>query len=118
MDNFSIKLNFKKFKNAGILTIKGKSGNKKCVCIPLEDNPEIFEGEKGVYLGLTAVTMKEEGKYGDTHFIKGNLPEDIYKAMSQEERRALPIIGQMKPLTKKSQPAPEVEVEEDEDLPF
>ena len=72
MSNQSIKINLKKFRNAALLTIPGRTAKKRCICIPVDDNPEIFVGEKGVYLDLTAIEMKEPGQYGDTHFLKGN----------------------------------------------
>ena len=120
MSNQSIRIDLQKFRNAALLTIPGRDTKKRCICIPVEDNPEIFVGTKGTYLNLTAIEMKEPGQYGDTHLIKGNTPEEIYKAMSEEERKAQPIVGQMRPLARKEQPAPEarVEVEDEDDLPF
>lgn len=119
MSNFSIKIDLQKLHKAALLTIPGKAGKKRCICIPVDDNPEIFVGEKGTYLNITALEMKETGRYGDTHFLKGNLPDETYSAMSDEERRAQPILGQMRPLVRKEQPAPEVTIDEPEDdLPF
>lgn len=57
----------------------------------------------------------------DTHLLKGNLPEDVYKARGEDERRSQPILGQMRPLVRKGQPAPAAEVmggSDDDDLPF
>ena len=118
--NESIKINLQKLKNARLLTIQGKTAKKRCVCVPVDDNPEIFVGEKGIYLNLTAIEMKEPGQYGDTHIIKGNIPEETYRVMTEEERKAQPILGQMRPLARKEQPAPEVQAEADEadDMPI
>lgn len=120
MSNYSIRLNLQAFKSAGLVTIPGRTAKKRCICIPVDDNSEIFVGEKGVYLNLTAVEMKEPGQYGDTHFLKGNTPEEIWKSMSEDERRSQPIVGQMRPLARKEQPAPEVQPvqEVEDDLPF
>ena len=121
MSNQSIKINLQKFRNAALLTMPGRTAKKRCICIPVDDNPEIFVGEKGVYLDLTAIEMKEPGQYGDTHFLKGNYPEEVYKSLSDEERKSQPIVGQMRPLVRKEQPAPEVsavEAEVEDDLPF
>ena len=122
MSNYSIRLNLQSFKSAGLVIIPGRTAKKRCICIPVDDNPEIFVGEKGVYLNLTAVEMKEPGQWGDTHFLKGNTPEEVWRSMSEEEKRSQPIIGRMRPLVKKGQPVPEasgVEPDnEDDDLPF
>lgn len=123
MNIYSLKVDLLKLKNACRVTIPGRTGKKRGIFIPFEDNSELYDGEKGVYLSMTAVEMKQPGQWGDTHFIKGNKQEDEYKAMSDEERKALPILGQMRPLERKTvpQPAPQVQVErteEDDDLPF
>ena len=117
--NESIKINLQKLHNAALLIIPGRTAKKRCICIPVDDNPEIFVGEKGVYLNLTAIEMKEPGQYGDTHLIKGNIPDDVYRVMTEEERKAQPILGQMRPLARKAQPAPEVQAEADnvDDMP-
>lgn len=120
MSNYSVRLNLQAFKNAGLVTIPGRTAKKRCICIPVDDNPEIFVGEKGVYLNLTAVEMKEPGQYGDTHFLKGNVPEKVWKSMSEDEKRSQPIVGQMRLLIRKEQTAPEVHPvqEVEDDLPF
>lgn len=114
-----IKIDLQKFRNAALLTIPGRNTKKRCICIPVEDNPEIFVGTKGTYLNLTAIEMKEPGQYGDTHIVKGNIPDDVYRVMTEEERKSQPILGQMRPLVRKEQAAPEVQAEADdeEDLP-
>lgn len=127
MDNYGIRIDLKKFRNAGLATIAGRTGKKKCIVISVEpeDNPEIFVGEKCVYLSLVAFTKRETGKNGETHIIKGSIPKDVREAMSEEERRAQPIFGDMKPVERRSyvpgQPAPEVAAEpadDDDDLPW
>lgn len=123
MSNFSIKVDLLKLKRACRVTIPGRTGKKRGIFIPFEDNSEVYDGEKGVYLNLTVVEMKQPGQWGDTHIVKGNKSEEEYKAMGEEERKSLPILGQMRPLERKTvqQPAPQVQVErteEDDDLPF
>lgn len=122
MGNYGISINLQALHGACLRTLKGKAGQPvRCAVIPVDMNREIFVGEKGTYLSLTAIETREPGKYGDTHLLKGNLPEDVYKAMGEDERRSQPILGQMRPLVRKEQPAPAAEVmggSDDEDLPF
>lgn len=99
MDTFTISLNLLKFKNAGTANIKDRSGDtKKCVVIPLDDNPELFQGNSGLYLNLIAFAKTEADQYGNTHMVKGNLPKDMREKMTKDERFAQPILGNMKPL--------------------
>ena len=121
MENYSIRLDLKKFRNAFMATIPGKTEKKRCICIPVDDNPEIYVGEKGGYLGLTAFPRRKTGQHGETHIVKGSIPKDIRDVMSEEERRAQPILGDMTMFMVERQElaAPEVsDVEVSEDLPF
>ena len=124
MANFSIKTDLLKLKGSFLTNLKGKTATKRCLVIPIDDS-NLFVGEKGVYLNLTAIEMREE-RYGDTHVLKQSLPKDVYQAMTDEERNAQPILGSLKPL----EPAPAKQrqvtqttdaataVEEPDDLPF
>lgn len=96
MANFSIKADLLKVQGAFTANIKGKTTTKQCLCIPIEDSG-LYVGSKGIYLNLTAVEYREP-KYGDTHFVKVSVDSEAYKAMSEEERNAIPIIGGLKPL--------------------
>lgn len=120
MSNFSIKVDLLKFAGAKVVTVKGE----QAILIPTELNQELFVGQKGAYMNLTAIELKEPSQYGDTHFIKGNLPRDVFDKMSEEERRSQPILGNMRALDAQKKAAPAVsaskaeEVEVEDDLPF
>ena len=68
----------------------------------------------------------ENPQFKETHCIKQSLDKEIYEALSEEQRQALPIIGGMKPLVKKAAPQMNVgstfdgaqAVENTDDLPF
>lgn len=67
-ENFGIKLNALKYKNAGVASLKGSTATKKCLVIPIEDN-NLFVSvntdgtPKAVYLDLSAFALREP-KYG------------------------------------------------------
>ena len=90
MANLNIKLNLQNL-NCACRFEKGKSGPIECLIIPLEIN-HLFKGEKGVYLDLTAFELKER-KENKTHLIKQTLPKEIFKAMTDEQKKATPIMG-------------------------
>lgn len=97
--NFGIKTDLQKLNNAFLrnFTSATTGATKRCICIPIDDNPSIYLGEKGCYLGMTAVEVTNP-QYGDTHILKPDMPKDIYQAMTQEQRDALPILGNMRPI--------------------
>lgn len=96
MGNISIKINLKQLKHVE-REMKGQGGKLiKCLIIPMEENM-IYQGEKGAYLSLTAIEIKDRSKFSadqkDTHLVKQDIPKDKYEAMSEEERKAMPILG-------------------------
>lgn len=122
MSNFGIKIDLLKLKDSFITNLKGKSETKRCLIIPVDD-ARLFVGEKGVYLNLTGVEM-QEARYDDTHFVKQQLPKDVYQAMSDDERAKQPILGSMRPLAatqrqmEVTSTTPAAAVEDPDDLPF
>lgn len=130
MGNFSGRQDLLKFKNACVISVKGKTGSKKGVFIPIEDNNLFVTSDdnnkaKSVYFDFMAFETRNPGKFGDTHMIKQSLDKDTRSKMSEEEKRAMPIIGNMKPMefqnaaqTVEAPVAPVVQEEEDDSLPF
>lgn len=130
MGNFQGKLDFLKFKNSCVISVKGKTGEKKGVFVPIEDNGLFVTTDennkaKGAYFNFAVFENKQVGKYGDTHMIKQSIDKDARSKMSDEEKRAIPILGNMKPmeLQNVAKPveapdAPVVQEEDDDSLPF
>ena len=125
--NYSQKINLLKFKNACIVTVKGKTSIKRGVFIPIEDNHFFVTADedlkaKGVYMDAIAWENREPGKFGDTHAIRQSLPKEVRERMGEEELKAIPFIGNMKPYEQTnaatSVAAPVTEAVPDDDLPF
>lgn len=128
MTTFTGKINLLRLKNSCIVTVKGKSATKKGVFIPIEDNNLFISADddlkpRGAYIDFTAWENREPGKYGDTHSIRQSLPKEVRERMTDEELRAVPYFGNMKPFTIENA-AKEVEAPvaqmtgQDDDLPF
>lgn len=121
MSNLSIKINLSKIPGAGVVNLTGKSGAvKKCVYIPIED-ADLYVGEKGIYLNTTGLEIKDQ-KFADTHCIKLSVSKEKYEAMTEQQRKDMPIIGGVQPfkgaeavVTPDVVQVPEVE---GDDLPF
>lgn len=90
MSNLNIKLNLQNL-HCVCRYEKGALGPVECLIIPLEKN-HLFKGEKGVYLDLTAFELKEK-KENKTHLIKQQFPKEIFKAMTDEQKKSTPILG-------------------------
>jgi len=87
----TIKLDLLKFV-AVETSMKGKAGTPvPGIFIPYEPN-HVYIGEKGRYLKLTAVELKEP-KYEDTHLVKIEVDKAVRDAMTEEQRKAIPIVG-------------------------
>lgn len=129
--NFQIKQNLLKFKNAFVMNIKGKTASKQCICIPVIDNYVFMSADdnmkaKGAYVDINA-NQYEGGtsQYGDTHYLRLAVPKEIREKMTEEEKKAIPYLGNMKPSQYQQPQSAEVEtatysVPEDDldDLPF
>lgn len=122
--NFSIRLDLQKLQNAFLRKFTGRTATKTCICIPIEDNPALFLGEKGTYLNLTANALQEQSQYGDTHYVRGDIPREQYDRMTDEQRRSFPILGNMRPIVPRQQAVAQTtdmnapEEQQMDDLPF
>jgi hypothetical protein len=98
MSNYNIRLNLAKFKKTTIMDIQGKSGKVKCVVIPIEENGIYVSDKTGnIFLDVSAYAQREI-HYGQTHAIKQKIGGDKWRNMTQEERKAIPICGNMTPI--------------------
>jgi hypothetical protein len=93
--NQQIKINIKALNRAFVYPIQGKTEKVECVCIPTS---EFYHGKNGeLYLTLSVHERQTPGTYGDTHFIKQQLEKESYNRLTEEQRKEIPIIGNMKP---------------------
>ena len=90
MANLNIKLNLQNL-HAVCRFEKGALGMVECLIIPLEKN-HLFKGEKGIYLDLSGFELKDK-KDNRTHLVKQSFPKEVFKAMTDEQKRAVPILG-------------------------
>lgn len=119
MSNISAKINLTQLKSV-ITKRKGKAGEVEGIFIPIEAN-HLFKSDKGnVYLDLNAFELREKKEDGDTHLIKQSLPKEVYQSLSDDEKKELPIIGNLKVWGggSKSNEEEVTFLEEDDDLPF
>jgi len=121
MENFAVKINLTQLKSI-TKEFKGKKGKVKCIVIPIKEN-NLFQGEKGIYLDLSGIALKNpKFPKQQTHLIKQNLPKEIYSALTDEQKKELPIIGNGLVFAHREpeQVASEVlgEIDTKDDLPF
>lgn len=123
--NLNIRVNLAAFHSAGVVVLKGKSGTKKCLVIPIDEN-HLYQGNKGVYADFIAWS-NDKLSGGSTHLIKQSLSKEVRESMSEEERLSQPTFGDIRPIVSEvEQSAGSVEFEgavmsvEDptDDMPF
>ena len=115
--NSAIEVKLSRIKGSFCHEFTGKTGVKKnCICIPIENQLGLvtdgYQDKKNlqwvctdVTLHLTAIEMKEE-KFGQTHFFKPSFSREVFERMSEEEQRAYPVLGGIKPFAPKKQQSP------------
>ena len=92
MSNISTKINLAGLKHS-VRTIKGKTGDLECLIIPIEAN-NLFKGTKGVYLDLQGFEIKNKvNDSKDTHLVKQSLMKEVYEKLSDEDKKAMPVLG-------------------------
>ena len=93
MSNISIKVNLRQLKNV-IKPMKKQDGSTvDCLVIPIDDN-HLFKGDKGIYLDMSAFEIKNKKTDSrDTHLIKQSLPKEVYDKLTDDQRKAMPILG-------------------------
>lgn len=127
-ENYSIKLNALKLRNAGVLTIKGHTSSKRCLVVPIDDNNLFVSANadgtpKAVYLDLNAYALREP-KYDQTHLVKQSISKEVRENMTKEQLDAVPILGGMKPFDNTpvnaaaTCDAPFAQSENEDELPF
>ncbi|HUW93316.1 MAG TPA: hypothetical protein VMV74_09135 [Bacteroidales bacterium] len=120
MSNVSAKINLMNLKVVRKM-INGQSGPVDCIVVPIEAN-HLFVGEKGIYLDIAGFEIKNpSGDSKDTHLLKQSLPKEMYQAMTDEQKRAQPILGNLRIWAgfTEAEPASNMEsTPEVSDLPF
>lgn len=120
MAHYAIRTDLLKLPGAFVTNLQGKTAVKQCVCIPIED-AGLFLGKQGCYLNMTAIEMQSP-KFQDTHCIKQDLPKEKREAMTEEQRRAMPILGGLHALERRGEQMPVFGTTQtapgEDDLPF
>jgi len=102
--NYDIKIKLTKIKGARMEIINGK----ECVVIPINDeigtvcaryvNPfRVVKIMDDVVLNVEAYELKPDKQRYGTHILKPNFTKKVLEHMTEEQHKAVPIIGNMMP---------------------
>lgn len=75
--------------------VKGKTEGETLICIPVKAN-QLFLSEKGnVFFDIVGFEYddKSDKQYKDTHLLKQSFSKEYLESLTEEQRKALPIIG-------------------------
>ena len=95
MKNYSGSIALTKLQHV-VMELDGQNGKVKGLFIPTEQNNLVAGKEGAFYLPVRIIAREEEDKYGQHGFIAQSVDSETYKQMSDEERKALPILGNIK----------------------
>ncbi|MGM9759309.1 MAG: hypothetical protein ACI30I_04230 [Parabacteroides sp.] len=131
--NYQGNINLLRFDKSGLMMVSGRTGQKLCVVIPVEENDIYVSRDenlkpRGAYVAVSAWQNRVQNggvdQYGNTHGIKQSFSQEYREAHTEEEMRAKPFLGNLKPMETRQAPvtAPQVEAapygESYEELPF
>lgn len=122
MSRISGKLNLLNL-HAVVKLMTGQTGPVECLVIPIEKN-RLFRGDKGIYLDIVGFEIdpaKRNAQSKDTHILKQSFSKEVREAMTEDELRSLPILGNLQVWdgTSSSEPvSSSVTQAENDDLPF
>jgi hypothetical protein len=100
-----------------------QSGLVECLVIPIDKN-RLFKGDKGIYLDIVGFEIdpaKRNANSKDTHILKQSFSKEVREAMTEDELRSLPILGNLQVWDGASSAEPlssPVVQAENDDLPF
>lgn len=125
--NLLISVLLTRLNRVGRITLNDRNGNKvDCLAIPIELNNLSVSNSNEIYLNLVG-WESDKLKDGKTHLLKQSLPKEIVERMSEDDKKNMPIMGNVAPMKKKeapmevysygAAPAP-APVQETNDLPF
>ncbi len=132
MSNFSVKINLLRLHKAGIINIQGKTGVKRCVVIPVDDN-DIFIGmtenkPKSAYINAMMwenrnpdTHLPEDDSFGNSHRLRLEVGKDMREKLTQDELKAMQVIFGNASVFKSTQGninVPTVNVSDNDDMPF
>ena len=96
-------MNLKNLPGSEYLSIRGQ----KCLVIPVEENPTIFVGQKGIYLNISCIECKNN-QYGNSHTVFASIGDkEVRMSYSDEDRRRVaPILGNLQSKESQSSQSP------------
>ena len=120
--NYNIAIEIGRLPGARTMDIEGKNGTRRCVVIPIDNDRgmctdafEKFDHKAGgmvwvplrsAHLNVSALESRD-GRFG-SHYIKPAFSKEFFKTIAEEDRKNIPIIGNLKPMpSKESGKAPQ-----------
>ena len=86
------KLNLTALKHA---MVKGKAEGEMILCIPVKENKLFLSEKNNVYFDIVGFEFedKSDSQYKNTHILKQSFSKDELSKMTDEQKKAMPIIG-------------------------
>lgn len=103
MGNILINLQLTKLNRVGRATVKDNKGEGlDCLIIPIKLNHLFVSNTNEVYLSMIG-WESDKLSNGQTHLLKQSFPKEVVEQMTDEQKKTIPIIGNVKPREEKRQ---------------
>lgn len=115
--NYNISIELDKLPGARIMDIQGKNGPRRCVVIPIDNargmlvdafstfdhhvGGEVWKALRNAHLNLCALESRDV-RFG-SHYLKPSFSKEFFKTIAEEDRKNIPIVGNLKPMSPKNQ---------------
>lgn len=117
-NNLLVSVQLTRLNRAGRILLKDKDGKQiDCLVIPIKLNNLFVSENNEIFLNMVA-WESDKLKNEQTHLLKQSLPKDIVDKMSEDDKKQMPIMGNVKPLKKKEAEMETYSQEQVNDLPF
>ena len=103
MGNLLVNLQLTKLHRVGRVTMKDKKGGDlDCLVIPIKLNHLFVSNTNEVYLSMVAWEANGLSN-GQTHLLKPSVPKEVFDSLTDEQKKSIPIVGNVRPRENKKE---------------
>lgn len=103
-NDFFMSIELTKYKGASVQDLKFNGQPVKCVIIPIEGNAITVMESGRAFANISVKDKNTVDKYGNSHYLRPYYTKEGFKSLSEEDRKNIPFLGNLKPSNYNSAP--------------